>query len=349
MPDQPAAASVGSRADGRPEAAGGETAEVTSGQGMAQRVLAALFRLAGARSARWAFVLVAVSLGGYAIASDWSHVQVGLSRLGPLSVGGALICVLAGLLAQLQVYWVLLGALGSRLPVRNAAQILFVGQLGKYLPGSVWPVLAQMELGTAHQVPRSRSASASVLTMLLSLVTGILIGLVMLPFAGNAAPYWWVFLFAPVIGVFLYPRVLNRFLDWLLRLARRPALERPLTGRAVVAALAWAVAGWICFGLQIWLLGIRLGLSPGSGLLLAIGGFAFAWSAGFLVVIAPAGAGVRDVVLVAVLVAAMSRGDATAIALVSRVLMTLCDLICAGTVVWFARRSRRAMTGEPLR
>ena len=42
---------------------------------------------------------------------------------------------------------VLLGDLGTRLPAAPASSIFFVGQLGKYLPGSVWTVVAQAEMG----------------------------------------------------------------------------------------------------------------------------------------------------------------------------------------------------------
>jgi glycosyltransferase 2 family protein len=300
-----------------------------------------ILRLAGSRPVRWGFVVVTVGLGSYAIINHWPEVRAALAHLGFAAVAGALICVLAALLALMQVYRVLLAALGSPLPARAAAQILFVGQLGKYLPGSVWPVLAQMELGTAYAVPRRRSASASVLTMLLSLLTGILVGLVVLPFGAGPTPYRWVFLAAPVILVCLYPKVLNRILDRLLKLAKRPALEQPLTGRAVATALAWGIVVWICYGLQIWLLAERLGTSGGSGLLLlSIGGFAFAWCAGFLVVLAPAGAGVREFVLIALLGPRIGLGGATAIALVSRVLLTLGDLISAGLAALLARRSR---------
>ena len=365
MPDQPAGARAASRVDtsvdgmalagdGQPPRAeparapdpppqAGPDAEPPRGG----RALAAALRLAESRAVRWTFVAATVGLGGYAIAEHWSSVQSGLSRIGPLDVAGGLFCVLAGLLATMQVYRVLLGALGSPLPARTAAQILFVGQLGKYLPGSVWPVLAQMQLGTAHKVPRTRSASASVLAMLMSLVSGILVGLVVVPFAGRATPYWWVFLLAPVIGVCMHPRLLNRILNRLLRLARLPPLDQPLTGQDVAVALAWGVVGWVFFGLQIWLLGNRLGLSSGSDLLLAIGGFAFAWCAGFVVVFAPAGAGIREVVLIAVLAGTMKAGDALAIALVSRVLMTAGDLISAGTAALFARRSRPVSAPGP--
>jgi hypothetical protein len=207
---------------------------------------------------------------------------------------------------------------------------MFIGQLGKYLPGSVWPVLAQMELGHSYQVPRHRSATASVLTILLALLSGLLAALVTLPFVAGSTPYRWAFLAAPVLLVLLHPRVLNRVLERLLRLTGRPPLERPLTGRALAGALAWAFASWILFGLQVWFLATRLGAPGGKTAALAVGGFAFAWCVGFLVVFAPAGAGVREVLLVAALGPVLGAGSATAVALVSRAAMTVGDLLTAG-------------------
>ncbi len=125
--------------------------------------------------------------------------------------------------------------------------------------------------------------------------------------------------------------------DKLLTLVRRPPLEQPLTGRAVAAALGWAVVSWVLFGLQVWLLAVRLGAPEGRTLLLAIGGFAFAWSVGFLVVFAPAGAGFRDVLVIAILGAVLGGGGATAVALVSRILMTIGDFATAGVAAWSGR------------
>jgi glycosyltransferase 2 family protein len=296
-------------------------------------------RLLSSRPVRWGFVAVAVALCGYAVIRHWSEVRAALASLGFLAVAGALVGVLLALLATMQVWRRLLAALGSPLPARAAARVMFIGQLGKYLPGSVWPVLAQMELGTAHQVPRHRSASAAVLTMLLTLLAGLLVALVTLPFLPGGASYRWVFLAAPVLLVCLHPKVVNRVMNWLLRVTRRPPLEQPLAGRAVAGALAWAVGSWLCYGLQIWLMATRLGAPYGTGALLATGGFAFAWCVGFLVVFAPAGAGVRDVLLVAVLAPTIGVAGATAIALVSRVLLTVGDLITAAAAAGFGRRS----------
>jgi glycosyltransferase 2 family protein len=177
--------------------------------------------------------------------------------------------------------------------------------------------------------------------MLFCLLAGLLAALVTLPFAPGARSYRWVFLVAPVLLICLFPQVLNRILDRLLRLARRPPLDQPLAGRAVTGALAWALVSWCFFGLQIWLLAIRLGAPHGRAALLSVGGFAFAWCAGFVVVFAPAGAGIREALLIATLSPMLGVGKATAVALVSRVLMTAGDLITAGTAAALARAPKR--------
>jgi glycosyltransferase 2 family protein len=177
--------------------------------------------------------------------------------------------------------------------------------------------------------------------MLLTLITGLLIALVTLPFAAGPMPYRWALLVTPVLLVMLYPRVLNNIIGRLLRLAKQPPLETPLTARALIRALLWATGTWVFYGLQIWILATRLGAPAGKTALIAIGGFAFAWSVGFLVIFAPAGAGVRDVLLLLVLGPVLSTADATAIVLVSRVLLTAADLLTAAAATRLGRRPSR--------
>jgi hypothetical protein len=102
--------------------------------------------------------------------------------------------------------------------------------------------------------------------------------------------------------------------------------------------MGWSFVTWTCYGLQIWILATRLGAPAGKTALLAIGGFAFAWSVGFVAVFAPAGAGVRDLLLLALLSSVLSTADATAVVLVSRVAMTVADLLGAAVAARFVRR-----------
>lgn len=299
--------------------------------------------LLGSTGARVCFLAAAVGLGGYAVADEWSQVRAGFGDLGAGVVAGSLGMVVLGLFASMLVWRSLLTAAGSRVPLAPAARVFFVGQVGKYLPGAVWPVLAQMQLGQAQRIPRRRSATVAVITMLASLAAGLLVAAIAFAasLTGSAtAGYGWAFLAVPVLLICLHPRVLNPVLDRLLRLVRRPVQEVPLTGRAVVVAMLWGLLSWTFFGLSVWFLAVRLGAPEGRAFLLATGGFAFAWCAGFLVVLAPAGAGVREVVLVASLSPVLGTGKATALALVSRLLTTVGDLLTAALAGWLGRARR---------
>ncbi len=92
--------------------------------------------------------------------------------------------------------------------------------------------------------------------------------------------------------------------------------------------------------MQLWLFVVRLGGSVGTGLVLGIGTFAFAWCVGFLAILAPAGAGVRDVLVVALLEPVIGTGAATGVALLSRALTTITDLVAAGVATGFSRGAR---------
>jgi uncharacterized membrane protein YbhN (UPF0104 family) len=330
MPDRSPASGYRPAATGAPSRGGGRLAAV--------RVT--LRRIASGQPVRWGFAAAAIAVGGYAVARQWADVRTALASIGPAAAGAAFASVLVAMFATMQVWRTLLGAVGSPVPVRAGARIMFVGQLGKYLPGSVWPVLAQMELGRTYRVPRHHTASAAFLTMVVSLLSGLLTALLTLPLVAGRVPYLWAFLAAPTLLACLYPRILNALLSWVFRMIRRPPLEQRLTGRVIATSLAWSFGSWICYGLQIWLLAARLGAPRGAAALLGLGGFAFAWSAGFLAVFAPAGAGVREVLLVALLSPVMGVANATAVALVSRALTTIGDLLAAGAATGYSRRTR---------
>lgn len=142
-------------------------------------------RLLGSRLLRWAVVIVAAGVGGYEIYERWQGVSHALVQIGFLASFEALLALLVGQFANMKVWMVLLAGLGSPLRTSVAGRILLIGQLGKYIPGSLWPILTQMELGAQAKVPRTRSASASLLSMLLSLCVGLLIAMVTVPFAAR--------------------------------------------------------------------------------------------------------------------------------------------------------------------
>ena len=303
-------------------------------------------RLLGSRLLKWAVVVLAVGIGSYKISEEWHGVSHALVQIGLLASFEALLALLVSQFANMKVWMSLLAGLGSPVRTSVGARILLIGQLGKYIPGSLWPILTQMELGAQAKIPRARSASASVLSMLLSLCVGLVIAMVTVPFAAvHSHDYLWVFLFLPLLAVCLYPKVLNPLLGKLFKLARRPPLDTPITGRVLAKALSWQLTAWIFQGLQIWILAEKFHAPAGKTILIALGGYAFAWCVGFVAVFAPAGAGVREFLLIAALGPVIGTSPATAVTVVSRGVNTISDLLCAGAAAF--RRPRLTAPDSP--
>jgi uncharacterized membrane protein YbhN (UPF0104 family) len=299
---------------------------------------------------RWGFLATATALAVWYVLV---HREPLLRAAADLSAAAVALVVALGALyvwCTLLAWRAVLADLGSNLSLRRAVAVFGISQLGKYVPGGVWNVVAAAEVGTGHGLPRSRSATSMLVAVAVSVASGAAVGAVALPLvsAGALGAWSWVVWAAPAVVVVLAPPVLNRLVGLALRLARRDAPERPMTWGGLGRAAAWSVAGWLVAGLQLWVLCTELGLPPTlRTYALATGGWALAWTAGFLVVVAPAGAGVREVVLAAVLAGALAGPAAALAVLVSRVVLTLVDLALAGAGLLLARGVRRAEPVPP--
>jgi glycosyltransferase 2 family protein len=289
------------------------------------------------------FALMAVGFGVIAVLGSWHDVRTAAGQLAPSRVGWAAAAALVGLFATMLSWRMVLADLGSPLPLRAAMRVFFLGQLGKYLPGSVWWLVGQVELAAEEGVPKRRMAAAGSLAVLLSLIAGLLFAAVSLPLLADqaASRYWRVLAAVPLLLAGLHPRVINPVLNGMLRLARREGLEHPLSGSGLLGALGLAAAAWVAFGLQVAVLAAGLGASGPRATALSVGGFALAWSVGFLAVVVPAGIGVREAALVAALAPVLAAGPAVVVALLTRVLMSGGDLAWAGVVVVRRRSAQR--------
>lgn len=309
------------------------------------RVARRCLGLSRTRAFRVGFGLLLVALAVWAVLSERTAVAAALARLDPGWLLLALLATLVNVALAGMVWWTVLADLGSRLPLPVAGRIFFVGQLGKYLPGSVWPVVMQTELGRDHRVPRRRTATATLVAMLLSVASALLVVLLALPLAPEALPpgFGWAVLLVVPLAVLLHPAVLGRVVDLGLELAGRPRLEQRTTIGGTLRATLWAVGSWTGAGLQVWCLAIPLGApADARTAVLLVGGYALAWAVGFVVVVAPAGAGAREVALAAVLAQVLDRGSLLVVVLLSRALFTVVDLAAAGLGVLAGRTVTRA-------
>ncbi|PFG38680.1 hypothetical protein ATJ97_1166 [Georgenia soli] len=298
---------------------------------------------------RKGFVAVALGAAVWAVVGQWEQVSAALASIPPTTVAFSLAVGVGYVFVTMMSWRAVLHDMGSALTVREASGLFFVSQLGKYLPGGVWNFLAAAEMGTDLRIPRRRSISVMMVAILVSIVTAMILAAAALAVgpAELAGEYGWVAWFLPVLVLLLVPPVLNRLLSVALRLTRRPPLEKPVSVRGVAASALWALLGWVLAGVQVWLVISALG-APRSleTFALAAGGYALAWTIGFVVVVVPAGVGVREAVLAVALAGHLGAGSVVVTVLLSRVLLTAADfllgLVASADVRHRSRRLGRA-------
>jgi hypothetical protein len=229
----------------------------------------------------------------------------------------------------------------------TSARVFFVSQLGKYAPGSVWPILIQVEAGRRNEAAPGKMVAANLLSIVVSLVSGLIVGATCLAFADGTtfARYWWILLVVPVLALILVPSVLRRVLELLYRLLHREAPDVTLGAGALARSLVWSIVMWMSLGLQTAVLAHALGARGGAVVPTSVGATALAVCLGLLFLPAPAGSGVREVVLGVTLAALLPTGGLIAIVAASRGLAALCD-VGAAVVAYAADRVQRQRTAR---
>ena len=223
----------------------------------------------------------------------------------------------------------MLAGWGQRLDAWGAARIWTVSSLGKYLPGKVWAVAGMALMAQRAGIAPWAATGSAVVLQVLAIGTGAVVaGLTGRQVIEAAHPGSQVALVllvaASVTGValLLWPPVLRR----LLRLTAPDAQHggtAPVGGIAV-GIVANALA-WVGYGFALWLMARGLLPEAGLSLGLAVAVFTASYLAGFLALFAPGGLGVREGLFILMLQGPLGIGAATALAVASRLLLTLTE------------------------
>ena len=186
---------------------------------------------------RWGFLAVALGLLIVVVIKEWDEVAEALRSLSWQTM------VLAGLAATVALgvnalsWRQVMVSVGLEASVPSALRVFLLSQVGKYVPGSVWPVLAQAEFARDHGVSRARAMTGSIVAMVVGVVTAAIVGVVgiALTVPDAVATYWWILPVAVALVAALTPPVLRRLVG-----ARIPANQAHRgAGSRVRGSPAW--------------------------------------------------------------------------------------------------------------
>ena len=254
-----------------------------------------------------------------------------------------IVSLLLGLSAMTLIGYVwtrMLVTRGHHAPPRSAMAWYFAGQLGKYVPGGIWPIVGRAELAVRGGVPRPDAYAATGLSMVTTYLAAALAICV-----GSLAS--WTYPLVSILGLSGFALGFFAFANTTLRRTVLAALSRispratALTEpRRLLVLTLTHLPAWILMSLSTSVTASAFGADIGIAHMLFI--TSASWLAGFVVVGVPGGIGVRESVFTALAGTAVTPGAAVSLALASRVVFIAVDLVGALVANIIARTEQSA-------
>lgn len=286
---------------------------------------------------------------------DWAHLPVPTTGM---MVGAALFHGLAIALLGYLWKWLLLTAGNVRVTWPEVVAHIGATLAGKYLPGKVWGLVSRGAMLSQKSLPVGDTVAISVveqgvLMHAAAVVAGAAWGL--FTFAEGGSP---VLLGAALAVAWLSVHVVSRWLPDIIKVCH-PLLSRLRLG-AASSSRVWQViqgrrygylivgfcAYWCLLGAVLWQWmppSAPMGLSM-AGLVLAT--VPIAVVAGFLALWVPSGIGVREGVMVTLLMIVIPVQDAIGLSLLFRCWCILVDIVVGGLALLFYRRQLKVPPQE---
>ena len=282
------------------------------------------------------------------MASQWAEVR---DEVAGASIGwivAAVVCAGGGM-TWIAVCWRRAMGLSGPAPARRPTVAwYYAGEIGKYVPGGVWPVLGRGELAHRGGVHRGRAYPSVGLSLVALYLAALGVAAVLVPLdlaKQSESPAALALLAMLPLGLAaLHPRVLTWARDRLVRLTGRGADIMVPPWRATIGLVVSYVPAWLFIWAATWCTARALLPDPP---VLRIGvATTLSWTAGFVAVPVPAGAGVREAVFVAS--SGLPAGLGATIAIGSRLAFLVVDVAgVALTAPWHRRAT--AASAEPER
>ncbi len=248
-------------------------------------------------------IIPAVALFGWLLTRSLRDLDFNAITWSPLDLVLAIAFLQCGMLVNVMLMRFVFRFLGAPVPLKDAYNVFFVSNLGRYIPGKVWQLLALTHMAQRRGIKPLEGATLFIINQLLVVLAGFLfvlvIGFVLSDFGEITA----AISLLPVIPMFIllvFPASLVGLMNFCLRLIRRRPIEYNLTRRYAFSVVAFVILSYSFTGIGfVWLArGVGLVIDD---LFFMIAVYPLAYLLGYLSFIVPGGVGVRESILIILL------------------------------------------------
>jgi glycosyltransferase 2 family protein len=288
-------------------------------------------------------VIVPIGFVVRAAVRSWDEASAAFTDAQPALLAAAALSGAAGMIAIAVLWQRLLFATGERPPLGSTLRWYFIGEVAKYVPGGIWPVVGRAELARRGGIDRGRAYSATTVSLICLVASSAVFGGIMTIASGQRYGLAAMLLAAGgALLAALHPWWLDAFgrrIGFVARL--RAKLHLIPLGRIAPIVPAYAIAWLGIVGSAVL---VAAAVDDQVSTVRVAAAVLTSWFVGFVIVPVPGGLGVRESLFIAL--SGMPEGAAVTVALLSRALLLVVDIGGAGIALALspALRRRREVT-----
>ncbi len=278
------------------------------------------------------FAGIAIGVAGVAfvtrtIISKWDQVTDAFSQVNAIQLLLSLLLGLAAMTIIGSIWVTMLTARFHEVKHRTALSWYFTGQLGKYVPGGIWPIVGRAELAVRNGVVRRDAYASTGLSLVSTYLAAIVTIAIGATLTHGHRLVGVTIISALAVGYLLFSN--ERLRSRIIAVASKvsPAAQS-LTDPVRLATLTVQhVPAWILMSLSTSVTASAFGAKIGLFDMLFV--TSTSWLAGFVVVGVPGGIGVREAVFTSLASPIIGTPLAVSLALLSRVVFIAVDVVGA--------------------
>lgn len=252
-----------------------------------------------------------------------------------------------------KVWCFLIEAFGFKVKLRHAFKIGYITNLGRYIPGKVWPVLGMSYLARQINISEENSVVSWIVALIFTLPSAFLASLVcilMSPeiFSNGLSVYldWTIYVTAAVVFIIsilliIIPNKFFAIINIILRKLNRQIIDLKISFKTALLVYFGYFFCWLVYGLSFWVLLISISNNSEVPVIPSIGAFIIAYQLGYLAFFAPGGIGVREIVLTTILFPYLGP-IAAGISIAARIWNMITEIIAA-TIAYFIKFPKKEL------
>lgn len=282
-----------------------------------------------------------IYFAGIQVIEKWNAVSSYEWNLNPEFVALSILVHIMTFVLFSKAWCVLMRGFGFNIPLKTAFKIGYIANLGRYVPGKVWPVVGMAYYLKKINVNLDVAVASWGIATILGIPPAFLAGFITVYLypqmivgifgsdAGAGLSAMIMMMIAISIFLIFVPSKTIAIYNSIIRVLKRRPIKFDLSRKVALSVYAWYFISWICYGSAFIIFSRGMLSGAEIPLIAGIGSFILAYVIGYLAFFAPGGLGARELILTAVLTSFMGSG-AVGLVIAARLWNLTNEIIAAG-------------------